>query len=159
MNINIRPMTKSDIKSVSEIVSDDYKYLAKQEGFSPEQLNRLLTERCSQIAIGRWFVAWQCFVTELNGNIVGAFAIEQNEIEELWVHLQHLRHGIGTAMFREAEQMIAKAGYTELTLCCAAVSARPFYKALGAEVVEEKLCSGGPLVGWPLTYYRKKLKA
>ena len=62
-------------------------------------------------------------------------------------------------MFREAEQMIAKAGYTELTLCCAAVSAIPFYKALGAEVVDEKLCSGGPLVGWPLTYYRKKLKA
>jgi hypothetical protein len=55
--------------------------------------------------------------------------------------------------------MIAKAGYTELTLCCAAVSAIPFYKALGAEVVDEKLCSGGPLVGWPLTYYRKKLKA
>jgi hypothetical protein len=51
MNINIRPMTKSDIKSVSEIVSDDYKYLAKQEGFSPEQLDRLLTERCRLLSV------------------------------------------------------------------------------------------------------------
>lgn len=157
MDINIKPMTKSDITSVSEIVSNDYMYLAKQEGFSPEQLERLLTDRSSPMAIGSWLVNWQCFVAELHGNIVGAIAIWQNEIEELWVHPQHHSHGVGTAMFREAEQMIAKAGHTELTLCCAAVSARPFYEAMGAEIFDRKLCSFGPLVGWALTYYKKKL--
>jgi len=159
MDINIRPMAESDIKAVSEIVSEDYKYLAEREGFSSEQLEQLLTERSSQIAIDSWFVNWQCFVTELNGNVIGALAIGQNEIEELWVHPQYHSQGIGTAMFRKAENIIAKAGYTELTLCSAAVSARQFYVAMGAEVIEQKLCSFGPLVGWLLTHYRKKISS
>jgi ribosomal protein S18 acetylase RimI-like enzyme len=157
MNTNIRSMTESDIKAVSEIVSDGYTYLAKQEGFSPKQLDRLLTERSSKIAISGWLAQWQCYVAELRGSVIGALAIKQNEIEEIWVHPQHHSHGVGTAMFQKAEHLIAKAGYTELILCCAAVSARPFYKAMGAEIVYQKPCSCGPLIGWTLTYYWKKL--
>lgn len=159
MDINIRSMTESDVGAVSEIVSDGYTYLAEQEGFSSEQLDRLLAERGSRMFVGVWLARWRCFVSESRGSVVGALAIEQNDIAEIWVHQQHRGHGIGTAMFRKAEQLIAEAGYTELTLCCAAVSARQFYEAMGAEVVDQKPCPNGPLAGWPLTYYRKKLKA
>jgi GNAT superfamily N-acetyltransferase len=140
-------------------VSSGYKYLAEAEGLSTGQVQSLLKERSTVRDIQRWFAQWQCFVAASDVGVVGALALEKNDVAEIWVHSQHRGKGIGKALFRKAEQVIAGAGFKELTARCAAASVRPFYEAMGCTGVGVKPCPSGPLIGWPLTHYRKELRA
>ena len=83
--------------------------------------------------------------------------MKKNDLAELWVHSEHQRKGVGTALFRKAEELIADAGFREMTVRSAAAGARPFYEATGCTVVGVSPCTNGPLAGWPLTHYRKDL--
>ena len=157
--ITIREMTQSDAHAVSQIVSDGYADLAQQEGFSVDQRERLLNERSTPSDICAWLAQWQCFVAASGEGVLGALAVAGNDVAEIWVSRQHRGKGIGTALFQHAEQVIAEAGLQELTARCAAAGVRPFYEAMGCVVVGVKPCPNGPLTGWPLTHYRKKLKA
>jgi len=159
MEIQIRSMAESHVPAVSQIVSEGYADLARQEGFSAEHVQRLRNERSTALAIYAWLAQWQCFVTISDAGVVGALAIDQKDVGEIWVSRQHRGKGIGTALFQHAEQVIAEAGFGELTARCAAASVQRFYEAMGCEVVEVKPCPCGPLAGWPLTHYRKELKA
>lgn len=157
MEVSIRPMAERDTPAVAQIVAGAYTFLAAQEGYSQEQLNRLY-DRCTAASVrDGWLRRWTCFVAEFEDNIVGAVAISGNEIAEFWVSTEHHRQGIGTALFRTAERFIREAGHTMLVLCCAARGARPFYERMGIEVVDTKPCPFGPLEGWPITHYRKDL--
>jgi len=102
-----------------------------------------------------WLPQWDCYVAESDRQVVGALAIDGNDIAELWVDPRRHRQGVGTALFRTAEAVVAAAGHRHLTVRCAAVGARPFYEAMGATVVASVPCPCGPLKGWPLTHYRK----
>lgn len=156
--LTIRAMIESDAVPVSQIVADGYRLLAEQEGFSEEQLGRLLAERSSEAAVREgWMAQWECYVAELADRVVGAIAIAGNDVAELWVARQRHRQGIGTALFRFAEQRVAAAGHRTLTLRCAARGAQPFYEAMGLEAADTRPCPFGPLEGWPLTHYRKRL--
>jgi GNAT superfamily N-acetyltransferase len=152
-------MTESDALAVSQIVASCYRLLTEREGYSEEQLTRLLAECCSEAVIReRWVQQWECYAAEWEGSVVGALAIERNDVAELWVSPEHHRKGIGTALFKTAEQCIAQAGFRTLTLCCAAHGARPFYEAMGLKAVDTQPCRFGPLEGWPLTYYSKQIQ-
>ena len=157
--ITVRFMAMSDSPTISRIVSDGYADLAQQEGFSDKQKECLLNERATVANVQAWMRQWQCFVAELCGNIVGALAIERNDIAEIWVDRQHRGEGVGATLFRYAEQVIAEGGFQEVTARCAAVGARPFYESMGCELACMKPCLGGPLAGWPLAHYSKKLES
>jgi GNAT superfamily N-acetyltransferase len=151
-------MRPSDASVVSQIVAAGYRFLAEQEGFSSDQLQRLLSERCTEGTVrDGWLRQWDCYVAEAAGEVIGALALAGNEIAELFVSPSHLREGIGTALFRHAEDRMRVAGCRELTLRCAARGARPFYKAMGMTLRGERPCSFGPLEGWPLADYEKDL--
>ena len=156
--LTMRPMTEADAQPVSRIVAECYSLLAELEGFSAEQRHRLLTERGTEPMVREgWLRQWECHVAESQGGVVGALALEGNDVAELWVAREHHRQGIGTALFRLAEQRIKAAGHQELTLRCAARGAAPFYQAMGMEAVGTHLCPLGPLEGWPITQYRKTI--
>jgi GNAT superfamily N-acetyltransferase len=158
MELSIRPMTETDALPVSTIVVADYRLLAQREGFSREQLDRLLAERSTETIVREgWLRQWDCHVAESGGDVLGALAIEGNDVAELWICPEHQREGIGTALFRHAEHSIRKAGHRTLTLRCAARGAAPFYEAMGMQVVDTLLCPDGPLEGWLLTHYIKDL--
>lgn len=157
-HITIRTMYEADAGAVSRIVSADYADVARQEGFSDVQTECLLNERASISNIRDWMTQWQCFVAESCGVIVGALAVERNDIAEIWVDPRHQSKGIGTDLFQHAEQIIAEEGFQELTARCAASGARPFYEAMGCELAGVKPCLAGPLAGWPLAHYHKELK-
>jgi len=160
MEIAVRPMREPDALAVSQIVAADYELLAEREGYSPEQLGRLLSERSTEAYVrDGWLPRWGCYVAESTGEVVGALVIDGCDVGELWVSPRHLRQGVGRALFRKAEEVIAAAGHRHLALCCAAESARPFYEAMGAKVVDTQPCPFGPLEGWPITHYRKELHA
>jgi len=150
-------MTESDAACVSHIVSDGYADMARQEGFSCEQAERLLSERSTVSDICGWLSEWNCFVIESDAGVVGALAIDRKDIGELWIHAGHHRQGLGSALFHKAEQVIADAGFRELTVRCAAAGVHGFYVAMGCVVVGIKPCLNGPLTGRTLTDYRKKL--
>ena len=159
MDSTIRAMTEADANPVSAIVAADYRLLAVYDGFTPEQLHRLLAERCTADYLREgWLTRWDCYVAESSTRILGAVAIDGNEIAELWVAPECHRQGIGSALFRYAEQRMWEAGHRQLTLHCATMSAQPFYLAMGCDVVDVRPCSGGPLEGRPITCYRKKLE-
>jgi GNAT superfamily N-acetyltransferase len=152
-------MTESDASAVSRIVAACYRLLAEREGFSREQLDRLLAERSAEAVVRKgWLRQWDCYVAQTGGGLVGALAIEGNEIAELFVSPEHHRQGVGTALFRAAERRMAAEGHHTLTLRSAARSARPFYEAMGLEVVDTRPCPFGPLAGWPLTFYGKDIQ-
>ena len=156
----LRPMTSTDSLPVSKIVAACYRLLAELEGFSEEQRDLLLAERSTESVVREgWLRQWECHVAESEGSVVGALAIEGNDVAELWVAPDQHRRGIGTSLFRFAEQRIADAGHQVITLRCAARGAAPFYQAMGLEAVGALPCPFGPLEGWPITHYRKTLAA
>lgn len=108
MKITIRSMRESDALEVSQIVAADYQLLAEREGFSEEQLCHLLSERSTEgVVRDGWLPQWDCYVAESGGAVVGALAIEGNDICELWVSPHHLRQGLGRTLFRKAEEVIS----------------------------------------------------
>lgn len=135
MEMHVRPMADSDAPAVSRIIAAGYTLLAEREGFSEEQLHRLLTERCTEAIVRRaWLLQWDCFVVESAGEVVGALAVDGNDLGELWVAPEHHRHGIGRALFDAAERRIRATGHETMTLRCSAESARPFYEAMGMRI-------------------------
>jgi GNAT superfamily N-acetyltransferase len=155
--VTIRDMTESDAPAVSRIVSGGYAYLTKHEGYSADQAMRLQAERGSVASIQSWPPRWRCFVAESDIGIVGVLAVDRNEVEELWVDTSHHRKGIGTALFRKAEQIMSEQGFPDLMVHCSGSSMRPFYEAMGCVAVGVEPCPDGPLAGWPLTLFRKEL--
>ena len=104
-----------------------------------------------------WLMRWDCSVAESESSIVGAVAIDHNEIAELWVNPVFHRQGIGAALFRHAEDKIREAGHALLTLHCATHTAKPFYLAMGCQVEDVRSCASGPLEGRPITCYTKSI--
>jgi len=157
--IAIRPMTVRDAPAVSRIVAEGYRFLAEKEGFSDIQLRRLLDERCTEgVFTDGWLRQWDCYIAERLGNVVGALALDKNEIAELYVSTKHHRQGVGRALLDFAEQRIAEAGFDALALRCAGLSAAPFYLAQGLKPTGITTCPFGPLKDWPLTSYQKPLR-
>ena len=114
--VPIRPMVPGDILAVSRLVTRCYEFLAARQGFSSEQLQRLLAERCSEACIGETFDAYPRFVAESGDCVVGLVGVVGNDVGELWVDPARHRQGIGAMLFRKAEQAIADAGHTTLTV-------------------------------------------
>lgn len=154
--VNLRPMTREDVPAASRLMTACYEFLAERQGFSEEQLRRLLAERCSEAWTRETFEAYPQYVAHVGDSIVGVVGIEGSDVAELWVDPTRHRQGIGTMLFRKAEQLIADTGHTTLTVRTTGY-AIPFYETMGARVVDRKPCPGGPMIGWPLTYLEKPL--
>jgi len=150
-------MAPEDILCVSEIVSECYCFLAKKQGFSDNQLQGLLSERGTKQCIAKWFDKYQTFVSEDDSKLLGVLGTEKNDIGELWVLPSHHGRKIGKTLFQKAEQEIAKAGYPKLTVRTTGYAV-PFYKAMGAFVVDQRPCAFGPMKGWNMTYLEKPLQ-
>jgi len=97
--ISIREMTESDVPAVSAIVSDGYADLSRQEGFPADQAKLLQSERATVSSISAWLAQWQCSVAVSDGGVVGALAIDRNDVGEIWVARHHRGKGVGTALF------------------------------------------------------------
>lgn len=158
-NVVIRAMKAADALPISALVSADYHLLAERDCFTVGQLQRLLAERSTEGYLREsWLTRWDCFVAEAEARLLGAVAIDGNEIEELWVDPECHHQGIGSALFRYAEQRMRETGHHLLTLSCATQSARPFYVAMGCTIASTRLCAGGPLEGRFVTRYQKSLR-
>ena len=88
--------------------------------------------------------------------MIGMVAVCGASIEELWVHPSHHRRGIGRELFRHTEQSARKAGHPKLIVSTTGYG-KPFYEAMGMQVVGKARVTFGPLVGRELTVLEKTL--
>jgi putative acetyltransferase len=88
-------------------------------------------------------------VVEVDGEIVGmgALVVANNELRACYVSPSAIRKGVGSAIIREIERIASQNGVTFLQMN-SSITAEPFYKAMGYEVVEygeHILHSGHPM--------------
>ena len=157
MVIKIRPMTESDVKSVSDLISAGYRFIAEPDGITDQQLKRLLEERCLPKHVRAIRNRFYCSVAEVEGRVVGLIALCGHNIEELWVLPEYHRQGIGTVLFQHAEQSIANSGHGKVAVLTTGYG-KPFYQAMGMEVVDHRKVTIGPLVGRELVLLEKHLQ-
>ena len=150
--ITIRPMTEADDFAVSRIVTECYRFIAKSDGVTPDQLDKVIAERCQpeHMAINQG--RFSCHVAESDGSVVGFIAASGGSIEELFVHPEHHRHGIATALFHMVED---NCQHSVLTVGTTGYGI-PFYEAMGMHITGKRLITFGPLEGKEQTLLEKK---
>jgi len=154
--INIVDMMDDHVPVVSRIVCDGYRWLAENEGYTDEQLARLIETRGCEESIRRQSLQYRFLVAVFGSDVLGVAAIEGNELTKLYVDIASHGLGIGSALFRAAERIIADAGYSELSLGSFASSVT-FYENMGMIISEHQSCNTGPLAGRQVIVMRKQL--
>lgn len=149
-------MTDEDVAAVSGIVCAGYNWLARLEGFSPDEIAHLTSERGSAEAISAQRQICLFMVAEIDGLIVGVVSVHANEISKLYVDPNVGGQKVGTALFNAAEKRIIGEGFSEIRLG-AFPSAAGFYKAMGMELVGSRASTRGPLTGRTTLLFRKTL--
>jgi GNAT superfamily N-acetyltransferase len=74
------------------------------------------------------------FVAEDEGQIIGFSSVQGSELRAVYVHPDHVRRKIGTALLTAAERFAFENGCTELTMD-ASVNSEMFYRHCGYRVV------------------------
>lgn len=151
--MTIRPMTESDDIPVREIVAACYRLVAEPDDITPEQCNRLITERCQPRHMVANRDTYTCHVAEQNDQVVGFIATSSSNIEELFVAPDRHRCGIATALFQQAETDCEDSILTVSTTGFGV----PFYEAMGMHVTGRRLVTFGPLEGKELIQLKKEL--
>lgn len=146
MSLTIRPMTDSDDIIVTNLRAAGYRFIAGPDGFTDEQLEHLLRDRCGLDYTAWSRQQWPCFVAEEDGQILGNIAVGDNVIQELWVSPIHHRKGVATALFRMAEELIKQAGHASMIVSTSGYG-RPFYEAMGMKLARYYIIPNGPLAG------------
>ncbi len=152
----IKPMRASHDRQVSNLVSACCRLMAEPDGFTEEQLNNMLKERCLPEHIAAIRDRFDCWVAEQDRRVAGYVALCGYSIEELWVRPSYHRQGVGTALFEHAEQEVRQAGYGKLAALTTGYGI-PFYEAMGMQVVGRRRVTFGPLEGRQLTALAKAL--
>jgi hypothetical protein len=136
-------MVKTDDIPVSRIVSDCYRLISEPDSITPDQRDRMISERCQpdHMAIHRG--RYSCHVAEQNGHVVGFIAASSGNIEELFVDPKQHRCGIATALFQKVE---ADSQNPSLTVSTTGFGV-PFYLAMGMHITGRRLVTFGPLEG------------
>ena len=151
--ITIRRMTEQDDIAVSQVVSECYRLIAEPDGFTADQLDRMLAERCRPEHMKIHRDRFACYVAEVEGSVVGFIALSTSNIEELFVHPDQHRRGIATALFQKAESDCQDSVLTVSTTGFAT----PFYEAMGMHIVGSRRVTFGPLEGKDLIQLEKRI--
>ena len=139
MTVTVREMRREDGRSFIEvrnaavrgIAVKDYPLEVIENWAGPPvteaMLERLVVNPDNEIRL----------VAEIEGEIVGmgALVIATNELRACYVLPNAVRKGVGSAIIDEIERIAMKNGLTFLQMD-SSLTAEPFYKALGYEVLE-----------------------
>ena len=141
--ITIRAMTEADDEIVSQIAAACYRFTARPDRLTEEQLNGALREWCTPEYMSVSRTKDIAVVAEIDGEIVGVAATHGDSLEMMFVDPSHHRKGVGRALFRSAEQTVARCGHSALRVKTTD-SALPFYTAMGMRRVRAYAPESGP---------------
>ena len=146
MTITTRQMEAADMGRVSKVLTAGYAFIAGPDGFSDDQLDRLLAMCASVGAVRRLLHSRRCFVAERGSALSGVLMVDGDEVTELFVDPAHHREGIGRQLFELAVRLVRSAGHGKLRLVTTGYGI-PFYEAMGMSVTGTFLIDKGPLAG------------
>ena len=145
--VTIRDMRDEDCPEVSRVVCESFRWGARREGWAAEAVADYVVRRGREDAIREQSRGDRFLVACSGATITGVVATRGNEISKLYVDPSLLRRGIGSALFRAAEEAIRRDGHRDLVLGTVFDASIPFYEAMGMSKAGRKSVVCGPAEG------------
>ena len=135
MNISIRRATSEDVEEMANIFVTCVKTLNIKD-YTDEQIEIMVTF-CDAQSYLEEIKARSIFVAEAK-SIVGFASIAESEghIDDLFVHPNYTRQGIGTLLLETLERIALAKQRSQLSVM-ASLTARPFYLSRGFKYVKD----------------------
>lgn len=151
MTVTVREMRREDGRSFIEVRNAAVRGIAVKD-YPHEVIENWAGPPVTEAMLERFFLNPDKgirLVAEIDGAIVGMgeLIIATNELRACYVSPSAIRKGVGSAIIREIERIAMENGATFLQMD-SSITAEPFYKALGYEVLEygqHMLRSGHPM--------------
>ena len=105
--------------------------------YTQEQVDAWADGRVDVDAWERSFLQHYTLVARVGGEIVGFADLDGDYLDRLYVHKDHQRSGVATALVQALEQAAARQGHRRL-VTHASITARPFFEKQGYQVVKEQ---------------------
>ena len=107
------------------------------EDYTPAQLDAWADGRVNIAAWDRSFLRHHTLVARMDGEIVGFADLDGRYLDRLYVHKEHQRQGVATALAQALEGQAAAQGQVRMTTH-ASITARPFFEKRGYRVIKEQ---------------------
>lgn len=151
MTVTVREMRREDGRLFIEVRNAAVRGIAIKD-YPPEVIENWAGPPVTDAMLERFYLNPEKgirLVAEIEGEIVGMGELiaTKNELRACYVSPSAIRKGVGSAIIREIERLARKDGVTFLQMD-SSLTAEPFYKALGYEVLEygqHILRSGHPM--------------
>ena len=134
MTIVIRTYDPEDCQSLARLFYDTV-HTVNAADYTPEQLSAWATGEVDLKAWNNSFLAHHTVVAEQNGIVVGFGDMEESGyLDRLYVHKDHQRQGIATAICDVLESDSTAGVFTTH----ASITARPFFERRGYTVIMKR---------------------
>lgn len=132
--MRIRPYIPADTKELADLFYHTV-HSVNAKDYSPEQLQVWATGRVDLENWTRSLSEHVTFVAEEDGNLIGFGDMDQSGyLDRLYVHKDHQREGIASALCDALERTVQAVRYTTH----ASITARPFFESRGYRVIREQ---------------------
>ncbi len=130
----IRKAIPQQAREISDLIIETQEKLL-QEDYTPEQREVFARKNTPEKILvkmekGSMYCAMQ------NGAIIGVVCFSGNELERLYVRINHTREGIGSKLLAIAERKALEIGFKTMSLF-STPSAVTYYKIKGYSLIEE----------------------
>ena len=130
----LRKYVKTDFAELTELFYDTV-HAVNAKDYTRKQLDAWATGKVNLEAWNKSFQAHHTVVAEMDGKIVGFGDMgETGYLDRLYVHKDHQRQGVATAICDELEQNTKAVVFSTH----ASITARPFFEKRGYTVIREQ---------------------
>ena len=105
--------------------------------YTPAQLDAWADGKVDVAAWDKYFLRHDTLVARMNGEIVGFADLDGGYLDRLYVHKDHQRQGVATALVQALEGLAVSRGERYMTTH-ASITARPFFEKQGYRVIKEQ---------------------
>ena len=141
--MHVRSLEPADVPAVAELFTKTVRSVNTRD-YTPEQVEVWAPRPPDVGAWGRSFVGRTALVVEVDGEVAGFGDLQAGGyLDRLYVHRDHQRRGIATALAGALEAEAARQGAAAVT-ADASITALPFFERRGYEIVasQEKVLRG-----------------
>lgn len=144
--IKLRSFTHDDIPQARALMRLGYEFVAREEGFTSEQIEAAMAGRHSEEAWQEYIDTHTHLGAWLGEELAALGVLRGNEGRFLYVHPRSHGQGLGRTLLEWAEETIRAAGHT--CVCITAwPSGAPYYERFGYRIVENCCVQEGPMAG------------
>jgi putative acetyltransferase len=134
----VRPYASSDLEAIIAVFTNAVRHIAARD-YTPEQIEAWAPRHVDRAHWERRCAHRSTWVAEIGGRIAGFAILEPGgHLDMLYVHSDHARRGVASALLRRVEA-VARAQGLEWLRTEASVTARPFFERRGFRVVAPQL--------------------